>query len=105
MADYMGMFAIACMGCEKMVKQFEDLNDDYSKIMVQVKIVLSSILLSSLCLAVLSQDLEPQNLKPDLCKYIHTVPPSSLVTYSFFKVTTIWLEYHSPSRCWWLELF
>lgn len=35
-ADYMGMFAIACMGCDKMVKQFEDLNDDYSKIMVQV---------------------------------------------------------------------
>ncbi|CAM9441759.1 unnamed protein product [Ectocarpus sp. 6 AP-2014] len=34
-ADYMGMFAIACMGCEKMVKEFEDLNDDYSKIMVQ----------------------------------------------------------------------
>lgn len=32
----MGMFAIACMGCEKMVKEFEELNDDYSKIMVQV---------------------------------------------------------------------
>ncbi|CAM9406723.1 unnamed protein product, partial [Ectocarpus fasciculatus] len=33
--DHMGMFAIACMGCEKMVKEFEELNDDYSKIMVQ----------------------------------------------------------------------
>lgn len=36
MPDHMGMFAIACMGCEKMVKEFEELNDDYSKIMVQV---------------------------------------------------------------------
>lgn len=36
-ADYMGMFAVACMGCDEMVKKFEDLNDDYSKIMVQVQ--------------------------------------------------------------------
>lgn len=35
-SDYMGMFAVACMGCDKMVKEFEELNDDYSKIMVQV---------------------------------------------------------------------
>eukprot|EP00903_Cladosiphon_okamuranus_P009574 g9116.t1 len=34
-ADFMGMFAVACMGCDEMVKKFEDLNDDYSKIMVQ----------------------------------------------------------------------
>lgn len=32
----MGMFAVACMGCDKMAKEFEDMNDDYSKIMVQV---------------------------------------------------------------------
>ena len=37
MADYMGMFAVACMGCDKMAKDFEELNDDYSKIMVQVR--------------------------------------------------------------------
>ncbi|CAN0058551.1 unnamed protein product [Choristocarpus tenellus] len=30
------MFAVACMGCEDEVKRFEGLNDDYSKIMVQV---------------------------------------------------------------------
>lgn len=36
-ADYMGMFAVACMGCDKLAKEFEDLNDDYSKIMVQVR--------------------------------------------------------------------
>lgn len=35
-ADYMGMFAVACMGCDEMVKHYEGLNDDYSKIMVQV---------------------------------------------------------------------
>lgn len=33
----MGMFAVACMGCDKMAKDFEDMNDDYSKIMVQVR--------------------------------------------------------------------
>ena len=31
------MFAVACMGCDEMVKKFEELNDDYSKIMVQVR--------------------------------------------------------------------
>lgn len=30
------MFAVACLGCEKMVQEFESLHDDYSKIMVQV---------------------------------------------------------------------
>ncbi|CAN0051218.1 unnamed protein product, partial [Discosporangium mesarthrocarpum] len=34
-ADYMGMFAVACMGCDDEVKRFEEENDDYSKIMVQ----------------------------------------------------------------------
>ena len=36
-ADYMGMFAVACMGCDKMAKEFEDMHDDYSKIMAQVR--------------------------------------------------------------------
>lgn len=40
-ADYMGMFAVACMGCDEMVKKFEELNDDYSKIMVQVHLQFS----------------------------------------------------------------
>lgn len=35
LADHLGMFAIACMGCDEMVKKFEAMNDDYSKIMVQ----------------------------------------------------------------------
>jgi 5-methyltetrahydrofolate--homocysteine methyltransferase len=34
-ADYLGMFAVACMGCEAQVEKFEAANDDYSKIMVQ----------------------------------------------------------------------
>jgi 5-methyltetrahydrofolate--homocysteine methyltransferase len=34
-ADYMGMFAVACMGCEFEVARHEAANDDYSKIMVQ----------------------------------------------------------------------
>lgn len=34
-ADYMGMFAVACLGCDEEVKRHEAANDDYSKIMVQ----------------------------------------------------------------------
>jgi 5-methyltetrahydrofolate--homocysteine methyltransferase len=34
-ADYMGMFAVACMGCDEEVKRHEANQDDYSKIMVQ----------------------------------------------------------------------
>jgi len=34
-ADYMGGFAVACMGCEEAVARYEANNDDYSKIMVQ----------------------------------------------------------------------
>eukprot|EP00611_Tribonema_gayanum_P030293 TRINITY_DN837_c0_g2_i1.p1 TRINITY_DN837_c0_g2~~TRINITY_DN837_c0_g2_i1.p1 ORF type:complete len:1283 (-),score=514.30 TRINITY_DN837_c0_g2_i1:218-4066(-) len=33
--DHLGMFAVACMGCDDEVKRFEAENDDYSKIMVQ----------------------------------------------------------------------
>eukprot|EP00981_Chlorochromonas_danica_P005364 scaffold1084_cov250-Ochromonas_danica.AAC.15 len=33
--DYMGMFAVACMGCDEQVAKFEAANDDYSKIMIQ----------------------------------------------------------------------
>uniref|UniRef100_A0A7S2XWE9 Methionine synthase n=1 Tax=Fibrocapsa japonica TaxID=94617 RepID=A0A7S2XWE9_9STRA len=33
--DYMGMFAVACMGAEEEAARFEAENDDYSKIMVQ----------------------------------------------------------------------
>jgi len=33
--DYLGMFAVSCLGCEKEVARFEKENDDYSKIMVQ----------------------------------------------------------------------
>ncbi len=33
--DYMGMFAVACMGCEAEVARYEAAIDDYSKIMVQ----------------------------------------------------------------------
>jgi len=33
--DYLGMFAVACMGCEEECAKFEAQNDDYSKIMVQ----------------------------------------------------------------------
>ena len=35
MPDYLGMFAVACLGCENEVKRHEDAQDDYSKIMVQ----------------------------------------------------------------------
>jgi len=34
-ADYMGMFAVSCFGCDMEVKRHEANNDDYSKIMVQ----------------------------------------------------------------------
>lgn len=34
-ADYMGMFAVACHGCEHEVARHEAAQDDYSKIMVQ----------------------------------------------------------------------
>ncbi|RYG64131.1 methionine synthase [archaeon] len=34
-ADYLGMFAVACMGCDEEVTKFEAVHDDYSKIMVQ----------------------------------------------------------------------
>lgn len=37
-SDYMGMFAVACMGCDELAKEYEALNDDYSKIMVQVRL-------------------------------------------------------------------
>jgi 5-methyltetrahydrofolate--homocysteine methyltransferase len=33
--DYMGMFAVACFGCEQEVARHEAAQDDYSKIMVQ----------------------------------------------------------------------
>jgi 5-methyltetrahydrofolate--homocysteine methyltransferase len=33
--DYLGMFAVACMGCEAEVARHESKQDDYSKIMVQ----------------------------------------------------------------------
>jgi 5-methyltetrahydrofolate--homocysteine methyltransferase len=33
--DYLGMFAVACMGCDEECAKFEAQNDDYSKIMVQ----------------------------------------------------------------------
>jgi 5-methyltetrahydrofolate--homocysteine methyltransferase len=35
LADYMGMFAVACMGCEESVARYEANHDDFSKIMVQ----------------------------------------------------------------------
>lgn len=31
------MLAVACMGCDQLAQKYEDLNDDYSKIMVQVR--------------------------------------------------------------------
>ena len=34
-ADYMGMFAVSCLGCENEVNRHEAAQDDYSKIMVQ----------------------------------------------------------------------
>jgi 5-methyltetrahydrofolate--homocysteine methyltransferase len=34
-ADYMGMFAVACFGCEEAVAHYEKSHDDYSKIMTQ----------------------------------------------------------------------
>lgn len=33
--DHMGMFAVACFGCDAMVAKYEAENDDYSKIMAQ----------------------------------------------------------------------
>jgi 5-methyltetrahydrofolate--homocysteine methyltransferase len=33
--DYIGMFAVACFGCDKLVKFYEEREDDYSKIMCQ----------------------------------------------------------------------
>jgi 5-methyltetrahydrofolate--homocysteine methyltransferase len=33
--DYLGMFAVACLGCEEQVARYMQDNDDYSKIMVQ----------------------------------------------------------------------
>eukprot|EP01038_Epipyxis_sp_PR26KG_P006007 gene6007-8276_t len=33
--DYLGMFAVACMGCDEEAARYESLQDDYSKIMVQ----------------------------------------------------------------------
>lgn len=34
-ADYIGMFAVSCFGCDKEVERHEAAGDDYSKIMVQ----------------------------------------------------------------------
>jgi len=34
-ADYLGMFAAACFGCDEQVRMYEEQNDDYSKIMMQ----------------------------------------------------------------------
>jgi len=34
-ADYLGMFAVACFGCEEAVAKYEAVHDDYGKIMVQ----------------------------------------------------------------------
>ena len=33
--DYMGMFAVACLGCDALVAKYEAASDDYSKIMAQ----------------------------------------------------------------------
>jgi 5-methyltetrahydrofolate--homocysteine methyltransferase len=33
--DYLGMFAVSCFGCDKLVEKYESENDDYSKIMAQ----------------------------------------------------------------------
>ena len=33
--DHMGMFAVSCFGCDKLVKMYEADNDDFSKIMAQ----------------------------------------------------------------------
>jgi 5-methyltetrahydrofolate--homocysteine methyltransferase len=33
--DHLGMFAVACFGCDDLVKMYEAENDDYSKIMAQ----------------------------------------------------------------------
>ena len=33
--DHLGMFAVACFGCDELVKKFEESHDDYSKIMAQ----------------------------------------------------------------------
>uniref|UniRef100_A0A7S1BX79 methionine synthase n=1 Tax=Corethron hystrix TaxID=216773 RepID=A0A7S1BX79_9STRA len=33
--DHMGMFAVSCFGCDKLVAKYEADNDDYSKIMAQ----------------------------------------------------------------------
>ena len=34
--DYIGSFAITCFGCEEMTKYYDEKNDDYSKIMIQI---------------------------------------------------------------------
>lgn len=34
-ADYLGMFAVACMGCDEAAARYEAAHDDYSKIMIQ----------------------------------------------------------------------
>jgi 5-methyltetrahydrofolate--homocysteine methyltransferase len=33
--DYLGMFAVACFGCDELATKYESENDDYSKIMAQ----------------------------------------------------------------------
>ena len=33
--DHLGMFAVACFGCDELVARYEGLHDDYSKIMAQ----------------------------------------------------------------------
>jgi len=33
--DYLGMFAVSCFGCDKLVRKYESEHDDYSKIMAQ----------------------------------------------------------------------
>uniref|UniRef100_A0A7S2W2U1 methionine synthase n=1 Tax=Mucochytrium quahogii TaxID=96639 RepID=A0A7S2W2U1_9STRA len=33
--DYIGMFAVACQGCDELAKKYEDDNDDFSKILAQ----------------------------------------------------------------------
>ena len=40
----MGMFAVACLGCDEMVQGYEAQHDDYSKIMVQVSFISSHAL-------------------------------------------------------------
>jgi len=33
--DHLGMFAVSCFGCQKLVEEYESQNDDYNKIMCQ----------------------------------------------------------------------